>query len=138
MCNQIAIASNMIGVMEALRYAEESGLDPARVLDSIGAGAAGSWSLSNLYPRALAGDFEPGFYVAHFLKDIRIGLAEADRLGLRLPGLALARRLYERVVELGGAEMGTQALYLAAGAMGPDGAPKEKDGADGEQEGVRG
>ncbi len=113
MCNQIAIASNMIGVMEALLYARRSGLDPETVLASIGAGAAGSWSLANLYPRVVRGDFEPGFFVEHFLKDIEIALAEAERMGLTLPGLALARSLYERVVALGGAKMGTQALYQA-------------------------
>jgi len=113
MCNQIAIASNMIGVMESLLYARRSGLDPEVVLQSIGAGAAGSWSLSNLYPRAVAGDYEPGFYVEHFLKDIRIALDEAKAMGLDLPGLALAESLYERVIELGGAKKGTQALYWA-------------------------
>jgi 3-hydroxyisobutyrate dehydrogenase len=117
MCNQIAIASNMIGVMEALLYAQRSGLDPTTVLSSIGAGAAGSWSLSNLYPRVVQGDFDPGFYVQHFLKDIRIALDEAERMGLVLPGLSLARELYERVEALGGAELGTQALYKALAQM---------------------
>jgi 3-hydroxyisobutyrate dehydrogenase len=110
MCNQIAIASNMIGVMEALVYARKAGLDPEVVLQSIGAGAAGSWSLSNLYPRVVAGDLGPGFYVEHFLKDIRIALGEAQRMGVRLPGLELAERLYQQVVDEGGARLGTQAL----------------------------
>lgn len=122
LCNQIAIASNMIGVMEALLYARRAGLDPEVVLASIGAGAAGSWSLSHLYPRALAGDFEPGFYVRHFLKDIRIALAEAERMGIQLPGLSLAEQLYRELAEGGGDALGTQALYLvlerAAGDMG--------------------
>ena len=111
MCNQIAIASNIIGVMEALRYAEESGLEPMRVLDSIGAGAAASWSLSNLYPRVVAGDLGPGFYVEHFLKDIRIARDEAQRMGLRLPGLSLAEALYERLMSEGKARLGTHAIY---------------------------
>lgn len=113
MCNQIAIASNMMGVMEALIYGRRAGLDPQELLASIGAGAAGSWSMSNLYPRVVEGDFGPGFYVEHFLKDLNIALAEAERMGLALPGLALARKLYERVMELGGARQGTQALYRA-------------------------
>lgn len=117
MANQITIASNMIGVMEALLYAQRAGLDPETVLRSIGSGAAASWSLSNLQPRALRGDFAPGFYVRHFLKDIDIALAECGRMGLAAPGLRLARELYAKVVELGGAELGTQAIYKALEAM---------------------
>jgi 3-hydroxyisobutyrate dehydrogenase len=117
MCNQITIASNMIGVMEALLYARRSGLDPERVLESIGSGAAASWSLSNLQPRVLRGDFAPGFFVRHFLKDIRIAIAESERLGIATPGLRLARELYEKVVEMGGESLGTQAIYKALEAM---------------------
>jgi 3-hydroxyisobutyrate dehydrogenase len=113
LANQIALASTMVGVMEALAYARATGLDPATLLDSIGRGAAASWSLTNLLPRVLAGDLAPGFYVRHFLKDLRLALDEADGLGLALPGLDLARRLYEDVVAAGGAELGTQALVLA-------------------------
>jgi len=113
MCNQIVIASNMMGVMEALAYARHAGLDPRTVLESIGAGAAGSWSLSNLYPRVVDGDYGPGFFVEHFLKDIHIALAEADAMGLELNGLELAEEMYSQVVELGGARQGTQALYRA-------------------------
>jgi len=113
LCNQLAIAGAVIGAMEALVYARGSGLDPETVLASIGAGAAASWTLDNLYPRALAGNFAPGFFVRHFLKDLRIARDEAAAMGLELPGLALAESLYERVVALGGAELGTQALYLA-------------------------
>ena len=83
------------------------------MLESIGAGAAGSWSLSNLYPRVVSGDYAPGFFVQHFLKDIRIALSEAETMGLDLQGLALAEQMYDRVVELGGEEQGTQALYRA-------------------------
>lgn len=111
MCNQIAIATNMIGVCEALAYAEKSGLDPDTVLKSISTGAAGSWSLSNLAPRMLDGNFEPGFYVKHFLKDMNIALAEAEGMQLPLPGLQLARDMYVKLVEEGFAEQGTQVLY---------------------------
>ncbi|CAM4484506.1 3-hydroxyisobutyrate dehydrogenase [Paenibacillus endophyticus] len=111
MCNQIAIASNMIGVSEALAYAKRSGLDPNKVLKSIETGAAGSWSLSNLGPRIIKGDFAPGFYVKHFIKDIKIAIESAEEMGLTLPGLALARSLYEQAIEQGNENNGTQALY---------------------------
>jgi 3-hydroxyisobutyrate dehydrogenase len=117
MCNQIAIASQMIGVAESLLYAQNAGLDPEKVLKSIGSGAASSWSLNNLGPRMLAKDFAPGFYVRHFIKDMEIALEEAERMGLITPGLGLTRLLYDKVVELGGAEMGTQAIYLALDKM---------------------
>ncbi|WP_186669383.1 NAD(P)-dependent oxidoreductase [Sporosarcina sp. BP05] len=111
MCNQIAIATNMIGVCEALVYAEKAGLDPETVLKSISTGAAGSWSLSNLAPRMLDEDFEPGFYVKHFLKDINIALTEAKAMQLSLPGLNLAHEMYGKLVEKGFGEKGTQVLY---------------------------
>ncbi|MEH7463687.1 NAD(P)-dependent oxidoreductase [Bacillus thuringiensis] len=111
MCNQIAIASNMLGVCEALAYAKKAGLHPEKVLQSISTGAAGSWSLSNLAPRMLQGDFEPGFYVKHFMKDMNIALAEAEELGLSAPGLTLARELYEQLMQDGEENSGTQALY---------------------------
>lgn len=111
MCNQIAIATNMIGVCEAIVYAEKAGLDANTVLSSISSGAAASWSLSNLAPRMLKGDVEPGFYVKHFLKDMRIALAEAEEMQLELPGLALAYEMYERLSNQGYGEKGTQALY---------------------------
>ena len=81
MCNQIVIASTMIAVTEAITYAEKAGLDPERVLQSISTGAAGSWSLSNLVPRMIKGDFEPGFYIKHFIKDMNIALEEAEKMG---------------------------------------------------------
>ncbi|PLR75595.1 oxidoreductase [Bacillus sp. V3-13] len=111
MCNQIAIASNMIGVCEAIVYAEKAGLDPETVLKSISTGAAGSWSLSNLAPRMINGDFEPGFYIKHFIKDMNIALEEAAAMGMDTPGLALARRLYGKLAEEGEENSGTQALY---------------------------
>jgi len=111
--NQTLIASNMVGVCEGLLYAQRAGLDPERVLASVSGGAAGSWSLANLAPRMLAGDYAAGFYVEHFVKDMEIALREAERMQLALPGLALAKQLYERLVELGHARSGTQALVLA-------------------------
>lgn len=111
MCNQIAIASNMIGVCEAIAYAKQAGLDPERVLESISTGAAGSWSLSNLAPRMIQGNFEPGFYIKHFIKDMSIALAEAEAMNMDMPGLHLAKRLYEELAEHGEENSGTQALY---------------------------
>ena len=111
MCNQIAIAAGMMGVCEAIRYAEKSGLDPERVLQSIAFGAAGSWSLSNYGPRILKGDFAPGFYVKHFIKDMKIALEEAEAMGIKVPGLALAKQLYEELAADGGDSFGTHALY---------------------------
>ena len=111
LCNQIAIATNMIGVCEAIVYAEKSGLDPETVLKSISTGAAGSFSLTNLAPRILKGDFEPGFYIKHFIKDLRIALEETERLGLEFPGLSLAKSMYEKLAEMGEENRGTQALY---------------------------
>jgi len=110
MCNQITIASGMIGVCEALAYGKKAGLDLEQVLRSISTGAAGSWSLSNLAPRMIARNNEPGFYIKHFMKDMRIALEEADKMGLQLPGLTLAKSLYEELMEEGYAENGTQAL----------------------------
>ncbi|MGY3715127.1 NAD(P)-dependent oxidoreductase [Sutcliffiella cohnii] len=111
MCNQIAIATNMIGVCESLAYAKSSGLDPEKVLETITTGAANSFSLSKLAPRILAGDFEPGFYVKHFIKDMGIALAEAEAMGLKLPGLSLAIDMYEELASKGEENSGTQALY---------------------------
>jgi 3-hydroxyisobutyrate dehydrogenase len=111
MCNQIAIASNMIGVCEAIIYAERAGLNPETVLQTISSGAAGSWSLSNLAPRILQGNFEPGFYIKHFLKDMRIALDEAQALDLTVPGLTLAKEMYEQLAKNGEENSGTQALY---------------------------
>jgi 3-hydroxyisobutyrate dehydrogenase len=113
MVNQIAIASGMVGVCEALLYAYRAGLDVAKVLDTIGPGAAGSWSLTNYGPRALRGDFEPGFKVDHFIKDLGIALGEARRMNLSLPGLALAEQLYVAAAAQGRGQKGTHALVLA-------------------------
>lgn len=110
MCNQITIASNMIGVAEAMAYAQKSGLDPIRVLDSISGGAAGSWSLSNLGPRMIKGDYAPGFYVKHIIKDIKIAIDSAQEMGLKTPGLELAQSLYEKLAAEGEENSGTQVL----------------------------
>lgn len=111
MCNQIAIACTMMGVCEAMAYAGKAGLDPERVLKTIETGAAGSWSLSNLAPRMLAGNFAPGFYVKHFIKDMNIALQAAGEMGLEAPGLELARSLYHKLAEEGEENSGTQALF---------------------------
>lgn len=111
MCNQIAIASNMIGVCEAINYAEKAGLNPESVLKSITTGAAGSWSLSNLAPRMLNGNFEPGFYIKHFIKDMKIALDEAEQMDMKVPGLSLAKTLYDQLADKGEENSGTQALY---------------------------
>ncbi|AZB42600.1 NAD(P)-dependent oxidoreductase [Bacillus sp. FJAT-42376] len=111
MSNQIAIASGMIAACEALAYAEKSGLDPENVLKSISTGAAGSWSLSNLAPRMLKGNFEPGFYVKHFIKDMKIAKEESESFGMKVPGLDLALSLYEKLEEMGEENSGTHALY---------------------------
>lgn len=117
MVNQTLIATNMIGVCEALLYGYRAGLDLDQVLKSVAKGAAGSWSLSNLGPRILDGNFDPGFFVEHFIKDMDITLAEADRMGLKLPGLQLARELYGRLADRGHARQGTHALMLCLAEM---------------------
>ncbi|WP_101842964.1 NAD(P)-dependent oxidoreductase [Halobacillus sp. Marseille-P3879] len=111
MCNQIAIASTMIGVTEALVYAEKAGLDPDSVLESISGGAAGSWSLSNLTPRVIKRDFSPGFFIKHFIKDMSIAVESAEEMGIDLPGLKLAKKMYEDLAGNGEENAGTQALY---------------------------
>lgn len=120
MCNQILIAGNMIGVVESLLYAERVGLDQQSVIDIIGKGAASSWSINNLGPRIVKGDYEPGFYVEHFIKDMRIALEEAAAAGLSLPGLALVKQLYIAVKAQGHGRSGTQALYLALKTLNGD------------------
>jgi 3-hydroxyisobutyrate dehydrogenase len=111
--NQVLIATTMIGVCEGLLYAHRAGLNLDVVLHSVGSGAAGSWSLNNLGPRIIAGNFEPGFFVEHFLKDMGIALAESRRMKLSLPGLALAEQLYRAVQAQGFERKGTHALMLA-------------------------
>ncbi len=117
MVNQILIATGMIGVCEALLYAYKAGLDLETVMKSVASGAAGSWSLSNLGTRIIVGNFDPGFFVEHFIKDMGIALDESKRMGLSLPGLALAHQLYLAVKAQGHARNGIHALHLALAAM---------------------
>lgn len=111
MANQIAIASGMIGVAESLYYAEQAGLDIERVLETISKGAAGSWSLSHLGPRMLAGDYKPGFYTHHFLKDMKIALDEAVKMKIELPGLKLAYELYNQLSQQQKETTGTHIIF---------------------------
>ncbi len=117
MCNQITIAGTMIGVCECLIYGHKAGLDLETVLKSIGGGAAACWTLDVLAPKIVHGDFEPGFMVEHFIKDLGIALEEAEQMKLSLPGLALAKQLYLSVMAMGKGTKGTQALYLALEKM---------------------
>jgi 3-hydroxyisobutyrate dehydrogenase len=119
--NQIVVAGNLVAVCEALLYATRAGLDVDSVLASISGGAASSWALTNLAPRILAGDFAPGFFVDHFVKDMTLVLDEAARLHLELPGLALVHELATALQELGHGRAGTQALILALEARSPAG-----------------
>ena len=117
MVNQTLISTMMIGVCEALVYGHRAGLDLETVLKSVGSGAAGSWSLTNLAPRIIENNFDPGFFVEHFVKDMGIALAESRRMGLSMPGLALAEQLYKSVEAKGWAREGTHALTLALAEM---------------------
>lgn len=111
LCNQIVIASTMLGVCEGLAYAQSAGLDPQTVLSAIGGGAAGGFQLNNLGPRIAKGDFAPGFFIEHFIKDMRIAHEEAAHMGRELPGLELVRSLYQKLAEQGFTRNGTQALF---------------------------
>ena len=117
MVNQTLIASGMISVCEGLLYAHKAGLDIPTVLKSVSSGAAGSWSLSNLAPRMIDGDFDPGFFVEHFLKDMKIALDEASKRNLALPGLALGYQLYNACAAQGHSRDGTQSLILALATL---------------------
>jgi len=111
MSNQILIASTMIGVVESLVYAYKAGLDLDEVIDVIGKGAASSWSINNLGRRIVKKNFDPGFFIKHFIKDMGIALDEAKRMNLSLPGLALAHQFYISASALGYEDLGTQGLY---------------------------
>jgi 3-hydroxyisobutyrate dehydrogenase len=113
MVNQTLIAAGMISVCEGLLYAWQAGLNLETVMESVASGAAGSWSLSNLGTRMIAGNFDPGFFVEHFVKDMGIALAEAERMSLNLPGLRLAGEFYDRLMAAGRSRLGTQSLILA-------------------------
>jgi 3-hydroxyisobutyrate dehydrogenase len=121
MCNQILVAGTMIGVSESLLYAEKvGGLDQDAVINIIGTGAASCWSINNLGPRIIRGDYDPGFFVEHFIKDMGIALQEAAAVGLSLPGLALVHQLYLAVKAQGHGRSGTQALILALKTLNGD------------------
>lgn len=123
MANQIAIAASMLGLAECLAYAVAAELDPRRVLETLNCGSAQTWTLENYGPRVLDGDLAPGFYVKHFVKDLRIAIASAEKMHIGLPGLDLAKRLYEALMAGGGSELGTQAIWLLyAGAPEREGA----------------
>jgi len=111
MANQIAIASNMMGVSECLAYAKAAGLDPVMVIKVVGTGAASSFLLNGLGPKMIADDYRAGFYVHHFVKDLGIALDEAVKMNLSLPGLALAKQLYDKLKAQGHGEDGTQAIF---------------------------
>lgn len=115
--NQTLIATGMIGVCEALLYGYKAGLDLETVMKSVSSGAAGSFSLSNYGPRMLDNNFDPGFFVEHFIKDMGIALAEARRMNLSMPGLALAQQLYISLQAQGHGKDGVQALVLALAEM---------------------
>ena len=117
MVNQVLIASGMIGVCEGLLYGYKAGLELETVMQSVASGAAGSWSLSNLGQRIIDNNFDPGFFVEHFIKDMGIALEESKRMGLSMPGLALAHQLYLSLKAQGHARDGTQALQLALANM---------------------
>jgi 3-hydroxyisobutyrate dehydrogenase len=117
MVNQTLIAAGMVAVCEGLLYATKVGLDLPTVLKSVSSGGAGSWSLNNMAPRMIEGDFDPGFFVEHFIKDMRIALDEAAAMNLSLPGLAMAQQLYQAVAAQGHKKDGTQALILAMAQM---------------------
>ena len=121
MCNQITIAGTMIGVCESLLYAYRAGLDPTTMLRSISGGAAACWTLDNLAPRIIKQDYEPGFYVNHFIKDMGIALEEAEQMNLALPGLGLVKQLYLSLKAQGHEKKGTQALILALKKLNGDG-----------------
>jgi 3-hydroxyisobutyrate dehydrogenase len=111
MSNQILIASTMIGVVESLLYGIKAGLKPEEVIAVIGKGAAASWSINNMGPRMIQGNFDPGFFIKHFVKDMGIALEEAKRMNLSLPGLSLAYQFYLSAMAMGLENLGTQGLY---------------------------
>ena len=111
MSNQIVIASTIMGVCEGLAYAKGAGLDSAALLQCIGGGAAGGFQLNVMGARIAKGDFAPGFFIEHFLKDLGIALEEAEKMGLQLPGASLARKLYKEMIDSGRGRLGIQALF---------------------------
>ena len=119
MSNQILIASTMVGLVESMIYAERAGLEVSKVIDLIGKGAAGCWSINQLGPRILKGDWKPGFYIKHFLKDMRIAIEDSERMGLELQGLALAKKFYSMSEAYDFEKDGTQALMKILRSLNP-------------------
>jgi 3-hydroxyisobutyrate dehydrogenase len=117
MCNQVLLANTMNGVVESILYGYKAGLNLEKVISAIGSGAAGGWAINNLGPRMLERNFDPGFFVEHFVKDMGIALEEARRMNLALPGLALVNQLYIALIAQGKGRLGTQALLLALEQM---------------------
>ncbi len=113
MVNQILVANSMVGACEAMVAARAAGLDAERVLQSVSGGAAGSWTLQNLVPRMLKGDWNPGFFASHLAKDLRIAREQTQADGRDLPGLELSERLFHGLEALGHGRLGTQALLKA-------------------------
>ncbi|WP_125706431.1 NAD(P)-dependent oxidoreductase [Lacticaseibacillus daqingensis] len=113
MANQIMIAGTMTGLTEMLVYAKAAGLDQAQVIKTVSGGSGDNWSMDNYGPRILAGDYTPGFFIKHFVKDLRIALAEADQMGLDLPATKQAKALYQAMVDNGQGDLGTQGLILS-------------------------
>lgn len=113
MANQIGIASTMLAMCESLTYAKAAGLNPETVLESISSGAAGSWSLSNLAPRIIRDDYEPGFYVKHFVKDMQIAIDSSEAMGISMPGLKIAKAKFDEIVVQGFENKGTQSVIKA-------------------------
>ncbi|MDF2556691.1 MAG: oxidoreductase [Bacillales bacterium] len=111
MANQIGIASCVLSVCEAIIYAEKAGLDPQKVLQNISTGSAGSWQMTNMAPRMLSGNFEPGFFIKHFVKDMNIALEESEKMGVVFPGLSKVKSMYDELIARGEENSGTQALY---------------------------
>ena len=113
MANQIGIASSMLAMCESLTYAKAAGLDQETVLKSISSGAAGSWSLTNLAPRILRDDYEPGFFVRHFIKDMQIAIDSSEAMGIPIPGLKVAKAKFDQIADQGLDNKGTQAVIKA-------------------------
>ncbi len=111
MCNQIAVAAGIIGTVETLIYAKHSGLDLNQIISMVGSGAGASWQITNMGPRIINKDFDPGFYIKHFIKDLEIALQECEKMEINLPGLNLAHDLYIKAQQKGYENLGTQGLY---------------------------
>lgn len=126
MFNQILISTTMIGVVEGLLYAHKAGLDLDEAIKAVGSGAAGSWSINNYGPRIVQRNFDPGFFVEHFIKDMKIALAESKRMGLTLPGLELALKFYQELEAMGHGRKGTHALMLVLEKMNNTEIPKKQ------------